>query len=238
MPKQENTCTVTQKKLLTPTTFALSFRPEPSFEFKAGQFISVIIPGAGPGGRNLRRAYSIASRPEDSDMELCIKRVKDGPGTTFLDHLKVGESFQALAPYGDFVYRTEKGRTPCFVATGTGLAPFRAILTSNDYLKHPADNAICLFGTTTKDEILYREELSKIQHLDFRICLSREKSVGDSVGYFRGRVTRCMNFAIPDWNLSQMDFYLCGNGTMIKEVKETLFSRGVEKKRIFQEKYY
>ncbi len=235
MSKPELKCTVVQNKFVTPTIFLLRFTSEPSFQFQAGQFVSAIIPGAGPKGRDLRRAYSLASSPEESEFELCIKAVQGGPGSTYLSSLKPGTSFQALAPYGDFIYKTKPGRIPCFIATGTGLAPFRSILTSEEYKKNPAKKAICLFGTTINDEIIYQNDLSEIDHLDFKICLSRES---DTKNFFKGRVSHYTQKEMNQWNLQEMDFYLCGNGAMIKEIKELLTARDVQKSAIFQEKYY
>ncbi|CAK9253092.1 unnamed protein product [Sphagnum jensenii] len=98
-------CSVKSFKMLTPTVYELTFDSEPGFEFEAGQFISCVIPGAGPKGRDLRRAYSIASAPEVRPVELCVKLVDGGPGSTYLGKLRPGDSFKGFAPYGDFTYQ-------------------------------------------------------------------------------------------------------------------------------------
>ena len=59
----EHLCKVKSFKMLTPSVFEVVFDTEQPLKFIAGQFVSVIIPGAGPKGRDLRRAYSIASPP-------------------------------------------------------------------------------------------------------------------------------------------------------------------------------
>ena len=235
MPKLELNCTVTENKWVTPTTFILKFKTEPTFQFIPGQFISTIIPGAGPKGRDLRRAYSIASTPEEKEIALCIKKVTGGPGSTYLSQLSSGSSFKGLAPYGDFIYKTAEDRIPCFIATGTGVAPFRTILKSVQYRKNPAKKAICLFGTTFENELLYHEDLASIPELDLKVCLSREEQAHD---YFKGRVTQCLRELAPQWEIDKIDFYLCGNGAMIKEVKEILNEYEVPKTAIYQEKYY
>src|SRR4051794_37022369 len=107
-------CTVKTVRMLTPTVFETTFETDPPFNFVAGQFVSVVIPGAGPKGRDLRRAYSIASSPELRPIELCVKIVEDGPGTQYLYRLKPGDTFRAMAPYGDFVYKPKQNRKACF----------------------------------------------------------------------------------------------------------------------------
>src|SRR5690606_32215935 len=112
-------CTVKSHKMLTPTVFELAFDavPIPSsdpnkvvpmepFYFQGGQYISIVVPGAGPNGRDLRRAYSIASSPDTRPVELCVKGVEGGPGSNYLNELKVGDTFRGYAPYGDFTYKT------------------------------------------------------------------------------------------------------------------------------------
>src|SRR3989338_2592045 len=94
---------VLSKTSLTYDVFELKLeRPAGSLPFRAGQYMSIVIPGAGPGGRNLRRAYSIASPPESAEIELCVKLVDSGPGTHYLNSLKAGEAFQGQFPFGDF----------------------------------------------------------------------------------------------------------------------------------------
>src|SRR4051794_15492745 len=98
MKATEFRCKVKSFQMLTPTVFETTFETEHPLVFEPGQFASVIVPGAGPKGRDLRRAYSIASGPEVYPIELCIKLVEDGPGTSYLYNLKVGDSFRIMAP--------------------------------------------------------------------------------------------------------------------------------------------
>src|SRR3954452_11905707 len=94
----EYLCTVKSFRMLTPTVFETTFETDQPLQFKAGQFASVIIPGAGPKGRDLRRAYSIASAPELKPIELCVKIVEEGPGTQYLYKLRPGDKFKVVAP--------------------------------------------------------------------------------------------------------------------------------------------
>lgn len=235
MSVQEYTCQIKSRRMLTPTVFELIFEPQGVLSFQGGQFISIIIPGAGPNGRDLRRAYSIASSPESAQVELCIKRVEGGPGTTYLYQLEEGSAFRGLAPYGDFVYEPQTGRHALFIATGTGIAPFRAMVHSELYRKSPPVSATCLLGVRTEDEVLYSEEFSKVSGLRWVPIVSRPE--GSWTG-FRGRVTDYLRGLGVDFPWSQTDYYLCGNGEMIKEVRAILAEKGVGKDSIHQEKYY
>jgi len=228
-------CTVTGKRSLTPTVYELDFVSEPEFSFKAGQFVSVVVPGKGPGGRDIRRAYSIASAPEHRPVQLCIKLLEDGPGSNYLNDLKIGDPFKAFAPYGDFVLKTPKGRSIVFVATGTGIAPFRSMVLSKDFDRDAYGAFSVLFGAREESEQLYTAEMSKALGAQFVMALTKAKPA--FVGY-HGRVTNYLRAHLKDFDLPNTDFYLCGNGGMITEVKEILMSQGVPKTSVHQEIYY
>jgi len=229
------------KKNLTSDVIEFVFQSEPEFPFKPGQFISIVVPGCGPGGRDLRRAYSIASAPEltadgRSVFELCVKLVEGGPGTTYLNELGIGESMTGMAPFGDFVYKPKSGKHAIFVATGTGIAPFRSMVLSKVYTENKPASARLLFGARAECDLLYTEELVKLLGPgSFIQALSRPAA--DWCG-FKGRVTDWLrqNEGLIDW--ANTDFYLCGNGAMIDEVKQILAGKGVQKDSIHQEVYY
>jgi ferredoxin-NADP reductase len=221
---------------LTHDVFEMHLESNPPFDFKPGQFYSIVIPGAGPAGRDLRRAYSIASSPENSIIELCVKLVEGGPGTNYLNGMKVGDVCKGMAPYGDFVYKTVAGRDVIFIATGTGIAPFRSMLYSKVYAENKPRHTRLLFGARDQNDLLYSKEMKEILGPDMIETLSRcEGALGDC---HKGRVTDWLrgNAATIHWH--ETDFYICGNGAMIDEVKAILSGHGVEKHSIHQEVYY
>lgn len=232
---------------MTPTVFELGFEPNIPLEFEAGQFISIVIPGAGPKGRDLRRAYSIAS-PPGAPISLCIKLVEGGPGTNYLYRLRPGDSFKGYAPYGDFVYKNKPNRAVCFISTGTGIAPFHSMIASEAFSQSPPTRVFSYFGVRTEDELLYQGLLSleEGQKLRERLKLTHLNAISQPTGDwrgFKGRVTDAIRQEFEkgsacaiDW--VNTDYYLCGHGGMIQEIKEFLGARGVEKTAIHQEIYY
>jgi CDP-4-dehydro-6-deoxyglucose reductase len=224
-----------QKQQLTHDVIELYFESNPPFHFEPGQFISIFVPGAGPGGRDLRRAYSIASAPEKGMFELCVKLVEGGPGTQYLHSLKIGDSLKGMAPYGDFTYKTKHGKHVMFIATGTGIAPFRSMLLSKIFAENPPETATLLFGARKPHDLIYAEEMKSILIDRFVVTLSQptEQWVG-----FKGRVTDWLRANESNIHWSETEFYLCGNGAMIDEVKQILHAHLVEKPMIHQEVYY
>lgn len=222
--------------MITPTVFHLAFQTNKPLSFKGGQFISIIVPGAGPKGRDLRRAYSIASAPEGKEIELCIKLVDGGPGTNYLHNLKAGDTLRGFAPYGDFVYEPRAGRHAVFIATGTGIAPFRGMILSKEFKEHPPASAICLLGVRTADEVLYEKELSAVAP-SVKYVSAVSQPTANWTG-FKGRVTDYIRSLPADFPFLETEYYLCGNGAMITEIRSILAEKGVQKDAIHQEKYY
>ena len=240
MAAKEFTSVVVSNQMITPTVFLLKFKPAEPISFSAGQFLSMVVPGAGPGGKDLRRAYSIASPPERDYIELCIKIVENGPGTTYLKNLKAGDQVRCFAPYGSFVYKPKENNSNhhvCFIATGTGISPFRSMLFSKVFQNSPPKSSYCLFGVSNENEVLFEKEFSQAPHLTKWVAAVSRPSTAWSG--FKGRVTHYIRSLDAHFPWKNVDFYLCGNGAMIDEIKKILMEeKGVDKTQIHQEIYY
>jgi len=146
--------------------------------YKAGQYTSLGLDT--PEHGFVVRAYSIAGSPLDPDLEFYVALVENGKLTPTLFAQEIGSRFHFLKPVGSFTLA--KGAKPIavMVATGTGLAPFIAMIRSL-WKAHqaglPATQRVILFhGASYVDELVYREELTRYAadaHFDFTyICTS------------------------------------------------------------------
>lgn len=230
-----------EKRQLTYDVIELVFESEPYFPFQSGQFISIFVPGKGPGGRDLRRAYSISSPPELSHrgqpvFELCVKLVEGGPGTTFLNGMKIGDTLKGMAPYGDFVFKTHPEKHVVMIATGTGIAPFTSMVFSKNFAENKPVSTTLLYGARIEADLLYTDSLTQALGPKGLVqALSRPSS--DWAG-FKGRVTDWLRHHPSQIHWAETEFYLCGNGAMIDEVKRILAEHEVQKSAIHQEVYY
>ena len=121
--------TVKEVIKVTPDSVVLKFeKPTESFEYKSGQYITLIL---SIDGEEVRRAYSLCSSPtEDEYPAIGVKRVADGKVSNYVnDQVKVGEEFEVLEPMGNFKYDIEPNGQRSFVLMGggSGMTPLISI---------------------------------------------------------------------------------------------------------------
>jgi ferredoxin-NADP reductase len=199
--------------------------------FKPGQFVSF---SETLNGKKITRPYSIVSLPAGNRFELCLNLVRGGVFTPHLFEMKPGDSIEMSAPLGFFVVR-DPARDAVFVATGTGIAPFRAM--APDYLSHPhAQQLTLVFGVRHENTVYYREDFEAlaVKYPNFRFwpALSR---AGSSWTGRTGHVQAHLLQAIGDRR--DLDVYICGLKAMVDDVRAILKGLGFERKQIIFEKY-
>ena len=148
------------------TNGLFSFRVErpDSFRFRSGEFVMI---GLKDGDRPLLRAYSIVSPSWEEHLEFFSVKVPEGPLTSRLQHLKVGDYlFLSKKPTGTLVIDALKpGQRLFMVGTGTGLAPFLSVL--RDPETHDKFEEIIITHTVREEqELAYRDFLENEIHAD------------------------------------------------------------------------
>jgi ferredoxin-NADP reductase len=207
------------------------------FRFAAGQFVS--IKQMKPDGKEHTRAYSIASPPRDNaTFDICLNRVDEGFMSNWLCDLEAGAPMQFHGPHGLFTLR-EPHSDAIFIATGTGIAPFRSFLGwlfEKPERNHGHDYWL-VFGTRYEDGIYYREEFEELakKHPNFHYTatLSRCKEDWQGCrGYVQDHVREIAR------GRSELRAYICGLNDMVdanrKLLKEEL---GWDRKQIVFERY-
>lgn len=201
------------------------------FEFTPGQFVSF---SDTIDGRVITRAYSIASAPSDSNrFELCLNVVEDGAFTPHLFRLAPGATIQMPPPLGTFTLPTPH-RDALFVATGTGIAPFRSMLKT--YLAHGSPAYTLLFGVRHEPYLLYRAEFDAMAraHEHFRFWPTLTQPGTDWNGR-SGRVQAHLEAALG--GRRDLDVLLCGLRPMVDDMRRILKEMGFDRKQVRYEKY-
>lgn len=222
-------------QLVTPRNIHLRFRlpAGKTMRFKEGQFVQVFVPQP---DKPRRTSYSIASPSDYSDFfELCVTKVEGGKSSTFLHSLKVGDHVTVMGPMGKFTLPEPIPRDLVFVATGSGIAPFRSMI--NHILPRGIAKTIYLiFGNRYDNDIIYRQEWEDLgsKYANFKPLFTLSRPTDAWKGE-KGYVQEKIEKFIPD--LIKKDYYICGLSNMINAVQEKLLSLGVAKEQIHYEKY-
>jgi CDP-4-dehydro-6-deoxyglucose reductase len=216
-----------------------------SFDFKAGQFVTLDLPIHEQKNKRWR-SYSIASWPDGSnEYELLIVLLEGGLGTTYLfNEVHVGSELTFRGPQGVFTLPEPIEKDIFFICTGTGIAPFRSMLHYTKLHHIPHQNLYLIYGCRTQKDLLYFDEMKNLENelTDFHFIptLSRETWDGHS-GYVHSLyedICKKNNEACESLeDLKPAAFYLCGWKFMIDDARKKIIELGYDKKSIHFELY-
>jgi CDP-4-dehydro-6-deoxyglucose reductase len=206
-----------------------------SFDFKPGQFVTLDLPIHEKSIKRWR-SYSIASWPDGSNIfELIIVLNQRGAGTQYLfNQVKVGSELTFRGPQGVFTLPPVIDKDLFLICTGTGIAPFRSMVhhIKNKAIDH--QNIYMIFGCRKKEDLLYYEEMTKLQsevkNFHYIPTLSRQLWEGHH-GYVHPIYRELCK------NKQAAYFFLCGWKHMIDEAEKKILEMGYDKKMIHLELY-
>lgn len=231
--------TVTSVRTWTDHLFSFTTSRNPAFRFRSGEFTMI---GLEVDGRPLLRAYSLVGADYDDHLEFFSIKVPDGPLTSRLQHIRVGDPvLVSRKATGTLVLdNLLPGRRLLLLGTGTGLAPFLSII------KDPAaydrfDKIVLVHGTRQVAELAYGDFIAReLPDNELIGELVREKLV-----YYptvtrepyrnRGRITDLLVSAklFDDIGLPPLDretdrVMLCGSPQMVADTRALLEARGFQ----------
>jgi ferredoxin--NADP+ reductase len=233
--------TVTSVHHWNDTLFSFKTSRDPSFRFKNGHFVMI---GLETEGKPLMRAYSIASANYEEELEFLSIKVQDGPLTSRLQKIKVGDEILiSRKPTGTLILdNLLPGKNLWLIATGTGLAPFMSIIKDPDVYE-AFDKVIITHGVRYVTELAYQHEIEALPQNEF----FGEMVEGKLLYYptvtrepFRhtGRLTHAMesgkitqDLGLSELNVENDRFMICGSPSMLKDTCAILNSMGFKEAR-------
>jgi CDP-4-dehydro-6-deoxyglucose reductase len=216
-------CRIDALTLLAPDVMQVTLRlpPNAAFTFLPGQYVDVI------GTGNVRRSYSLANA-EGPRLELHIRQVPNGALSDYwFGAAKPNDLLRVNGPLGTFVLREIAGMDLVFLATGTGIAPVKAMLEAIARLpaaERPATVAVFWGGRTEADLYWDPEQVDAGQR--YVPVLSR---AGDGWRGARGHVQDVYLAEAPD--LSRAVVYACGLDAMVRAAETALAAAGLPPQR-------
>ncbi|MGR3811203.1 2Fe-2S iron-sulfur cluster-binding protein [Jiulongibacter sp. NS-SX5] len=214
-------------------------------KYKAGQFITVIVPA--DNGKKVRRSYSMSSSPHtDTAVAITVKRVAGGLVSNYLcDNVKKGDFIEVIEPMGNFVIEPDasKERHVVLIGAGSGITPLMSMAKS--ILKMEPKSKVSLFyGNRTVESIIFWKQLTDMELADRkRLSVIHVLSQPtDSWAGYRGRINKA-NIVVMlkeqdvHFRSENEEFYLCGPAAMMDEMMEIFDVFDVPENQIHKENF-
>ncbi|MBN9064634.1 MAG: ferredoxin--NADP(+) reductase [Rhizobiales bacterium 65-9] len=223
----------------TDTLFSFTTTRAPSFRFANGQFAMI---GLEVEGKPLMRAYSLVSSNYEDTLEFLSIKVPDGPLTSRLQHIRVGDPIIVgrKATGTLLIDNLTPGRNLYLIGTGTGLAPFMSLIKDAETYDR-FERVVLVHGCRKVTELAYGERITEE--------LPRSDLIGELVSekliYYptvtrepfrnRGRITDLVtsgklfaDVGLPPLDREQDRMMLCGSPELLRDMRVILDERGFE----------
>lgn len=230
------------KELVAPQTYFLTFSCKERIDFIPGQFANFLIPQesqntseSNPDSEQKQakiwRSYSFAAveNIQNSDQQsgqlwqFLVSSKMGGPASRLFDGCEIGLELEVMAPIGRFAV-IDSNVEKVFVCTGTGIAPFIAMIEQSLQLA----KTTLFFGTSADigdyGRVLCHRFLDnpnfEMYSGQFPIKIENETKFVQN-----GTVTELLPKVLPSF---EQEFYLCGNPFMVQDVEKLLLEKGVK----------
>ncbi|WP_281298239.1 FAD-binding oxidoreductase [Flavobacterium limnophilum] len=205
----------------------LRIPPNASFNYLSGQYINIIK-------GDYKRSYSIANTSSASNLVFFIKNYEGGRFSHYLfNEAKVNDLLRIEGPIGTFFYRKTNKKNVVFLATGTGIAPVKALLEQMDEngSEFIDKNIYLFFGGRTEEDLFWKPDLKNIK-VRFVPVLSR--SHADWKGA-KGHVQEAV--LSEEIDLADSVLYACGSENMIKDSRELAIANGLSEDAFYSDAF-
>jgi len=221
----------------TDKLFTFTTTRDPALRFSNGHFTMI---GLRVNGKPLLRAYSIVSANYEEHLEFLSIKVPDGPLTSKLQHMKVGDTIiVGKKPTGTLLIDyLNPGKRLYMLSTGTGMAPFMSIIRDPETYER-FEQVILVHGVRNKDELAYHDLVT--EHLPAHEFLG--EMVSSKLRYYptvtreayrnMGRVTTLMesgklftDLGVPPIDPAVDRVMICGSPGMLRDIKHMLEAKG------------
>lgn len=206
------------------------------FHFEAGEYLTL---QQTIGGEKVRRAYSICSGVNESELSVAVKRVSNGVFSTYATtQLKAGDVLEVMPPKGSFVffYDIFGNRDIMLFSAGSGVTPMMSI--AKTALSKTNIKVVFVYGNKSKEEALFFDEIEALciqypERFFVHYAFSQQPWGDHYTGRINDRIVSEIFAKYKDLNWGR--YYACGPTELVKNLREILLLRGIDKDRIFTE---
>jgi Na+-transporting NADH:ubiquinone oxidoreductase subunit F len=203
---------------------------------RPGQYVQVQAPS--PDGP-VFRAYSISSPAyEKNIVQLVVRLVPGGVGSTYLHNVSPGDPISFTGPYGEFWLNEDPSVEIICVGGGCGMAPMRNIIYTI-YEKWPDRVCWLFFGCRTTHDVFYLEQFEELakKHPNLHVVYALSDKLGEDekwdgeTGFIHLSADKYLEPGI------RRQAFLCGPPLMIEAVTRVLKEKGISPDDIFYDEF-
>jgi len=209
----------------------------PEYQYKQGQYLTLKLKVK---GEEIRRSYSICTSPfAEKELRIAIKEVKDGKASTLINrNLKVGEMMEVMTPMGTFhsVLSGSAKKHYVLFAGGSGITPMMSILKSVLYIEKQS-NITLFYANRDEDATIFKKEIEKLaaDNSDkLKVVFVYDTPKGSVPDLQKGLPTQDkVKSLLENYGSTNADeYFICGPGPMMENVKVVLENLKVAKEKI------
>jgi Na+-transporting NADH:ubiquinone oxidoreductase subunit F len=203
---------------------------------RPGQYVQVQAPAP---NEPVFRAYSISSPAYESNtVELVVRLVPNGIGSTYLHNLNIGETVHFTGPFGDFRLNEDPSVEIICVGGGCGMAPMKNIIYTI-YNQWPDRSCWLFFGCRTTEDIFYLERFEELakKYPNFHVVYALSDKLGEDekwdgeTGFIHLSVDKHLEPGV------RRQAFLCGPPLMIEAVTRVLEDKGIASDDVFYDEF-
>lgn len=216
--------------------FEVPPQQQPEYQFKQGQYVTLKM---NVHGEEVRRSYSLCTSPfSEKELRVAIKEVSGGKLSTFINReLKVGDQMDVMTPLGNFhtVLMGGKAKNYVLFAGGSGITPMMSILKSILYVEKQSKITL-IYANRNEESTIFKAEIDRIaaDNPNLKVVYIFEHPQTRISDLQTGIITIDKAKALLENvnGLKADEYFICGPGPMMENVKVTLEGLKVAKEKI------
>lgn len=208
------------------------------YQYKQGQYVTLKLK---VGGEEIRRSYSICTSPfAEKELRIAIKEVKDGRASTHINrNLKTGEMMEVMTPMGNFHSPLSGSNKKNYVlfAGGSGITPMMSILKSVLYIEKQSTVTL-VYANRDEDSSIFKKEIEKLSEENkerVKAVFVYDAPKTMMADLYKGLMSKEKVKAIIENHIglnNDNEYFICGPGPMMENVKQVLEELKVPKEKI------
>lgn len=216
-------------------SFEVPPQQQPEYQFKQGQYITLKLT---VNGEEIRRSYSLCSSPYEKEIRVAVKEVAGGRASTFINReLKEGATIEVMTPMGTFHSVLSGGNKKKYVlfAGGSGITPMMSIIKSVLYVEKQSTITL-IYANKNEESTIFKTELDALagSNPNLKVVYIFDQPSGQISDIQKGIITKEKTIALIEnfGGVNADEYFICGPGPMMENVKTTLEDLKIAKEKI------